>query len=120
MPPRKKTKKYSPKLDVSSDRQIEDVDTGLSRVQESQNPAAMMRNISSVLNKMSGYITAEDLGRASVAALAKTAAATVMSQSVPANSQAMQDAHQAIMQNRGGSQPPHRYGRKPPQKPATE
>jgi len=115
--PRRKAKKYSPKADVTSDRQIEDVDTGLSELDQSRNPAAMMRNISSVLNKMSGYITAEDLGRASVAALAKTSAATVMSQSVPGDEASIQQAHKDIMQSRGGSQPPHRYGRKPPQKP---
>lgn len=114
--PRRKTRKYNPRVDLASDRQIEDVDTGLAKTREETSPAATIRNVSSLLNKMSHSITAEDLGKAIAAALVKEAAETVRSQSVPANSQAMQDAHKAIMQPKGGSQPAHRYGRKPPQK----
>ena len=85
-----------------------------------QNELEFITATTVVLSKTAQVITAEDLGRALISALVKDAASTVMSQSVPANSQAMQDAHQAIMENRGGSQPPHRYGRKRQQKPATE
>jgi len=115
--PRKKTKKYSPAVDVASDRQIEDVDKGLSKAREEDSPAATIRNVSSLLNKISHVITAEDLGRAMAAALVKEAAETVRSQSIPANSQAMQNAHKAIMEPKGGSQPAHRYGRKPQRRP---
>lgn len=80
----------------------------------------VLRDITAALTKMSRHITAEDLGRASIAALAKTAAATVMSQSVPGDEESVRKAHKDIMQSRGGSQPPHRYGRKAPQRIETE
>lgn len=115
--PRKKTKKYSPVSDVASDKQIEDIDAGLEKARQEQSPASTIRNVSSLLNKMSHVITAEDLGRAMAIALVKEAAETVRSQSVPASAQAMQDAHKSIMEPKGGSQPAHRYGRKPQRKP---
>lgn len=74
-------------------------------------------NVSAVLSENNSYITAEDLGQACTIALAKQAAETIRSQAVPATSQAMQDAHKSIMEPKGGSQPAHRYGRKPQRKP---